>query len=107
MFKYKYITAGNKTIAISSYAGKTVRGVAKCNPKDTYDPEKGKDLATARCAYKIALRRQKRAQKKVAEAKAQYEEALNFKTQMEEYLVHACDEVACAREALNYFSENM
>ena len=32
--KYKYYTAGNKVIAVSTYAGKTVKGVAKCDPKD-------------------------------------------------------------------------
>ena len=40
--KYRYYTAGNKIIAVSTYAGKTVRGIAKCAEGDTFDIEKGK-----------------------------------------------------------------
>lgn len=52
--RYKYQT-DNKTIvvAISTYAGKTVRGIAKCDPEDAFDLEKGKELAALRCAKKI------------------------------------------------------
>ena len=44
-------------VAISTYAGKTVKGYAKCHPDDTWDWEKGKALAIARCAEKIAAKR--------------------------------------------------
>ena len=107
MFNYKYITAGNKVIALSSYAGKTVRGVAKCAPGDVFDEEKGKDLATARCAYKIALKREKRARKKYKEACIEFAKADKFLKQMETYLDNAEGEVDAARDALNYFSENI
>ena len=107
MFNYKYITAGNKVIALSSYAGKTVRGVAKCAPGDVFNEEKGKDLATARCAYKIALKRQKRANRKYAEAVAEFARAEKFLAQMEAYVDRAEGEVDAARDALNYFSENI
>ena len=107
MFNYKYITAGNKVIALSSYAGKTVRGVAKCAPGDVFNEEKGKDLATARCAYKIALKRQKRANRKYAEAVAEFARAEKFLAQMEAYVDRAESEVDAARDALNYFSENI
>ena len=55
--RYKYYT-NNKdvVVAVSSYAGKTVRGVAKCDPRDTFDIEKGKELAAARCNEKIAYK---------------------------------------------------
>ena len=61
--RYKYYT-NNKdvVVAVSSYAGKTVRGVAKCDPRDTFDIEKGKELAAARCNEKIA-------EKKINESK--------------------------------------
>ena len=107
MFNYKYIVAGNKVIALSSYAGKAVRGVAKCAPGDVFDEEKGKNLATARCAYKIALKRQKRANKKYKEALAEFAKAEKFLDQMEEYVDRAEGEVDAARDALNYFSENI
>ena len=40
---YKYYT-DNKSIvvALSSYAGKPVKGVAKCNPDDQFDLDDGK-----------------------------------------------------------------
>lgn len=66
--KYRFIQTGNKTIAISSYAGRTVRGTAKCDPRDTSDAETGKTIAALRCAQKIQKRRVTRAAKKLDEA---------------------------------------
>lgn len=66
--KYRYYFAGNKIIATSTYAGKCVRGVAICAPEDTYDMEKGKVLAAARCNEKIAAKRYARATQKYIEA---------------------------------------
>ena len=60
---YKYIVTKNMVIAISTYAGRTVRGVAKCHPNDTFDEEFGKRLAAARCNEKIAAKRLARAGK--------------------------------------------
>ena len=34
--KYKFYTNGSRVIAVSSYAGKTVRGVAVCHAGDTF-----------------------------------------------------------------------
>lgn len=107
MYNYKYVTAGNKVIALSTFAGKTVRGVAKCAPGDVFDEEKGKDLATARCAYKIALKRQKRANKKYKAAADEYAKALKFLKQMETYVNRAEGELDAAKDAVNYFSENI
>ena len=52
--KYKFYTNGSRVIAVSTYAGKTVRGVAVCHAGDTFSLEKGKKLAALRCAEKIA-----------------------------------------------------
>ena len=52
--KYKYAQTGNKVIAISTYAGRTVRAVAKADPRDASSLEDGKKLAAARCNAKIA-----------------------------------------------------
>lgn len=48
-----------KVIAISTYAGKPVRGVAICSVHDEFDLEKGKRLAAARCNEKVAKLRYK------------------------------------------------
>ena len=58
---YKYFVSGNKVIAVSTYAKKTVRGVAKCSSADTFDEEKGKKLAAARCNLKVSQKRYDRA----------------------------------------------
>ena len=66
--KYRFYQTKNKMIAVSTYAGKTVKGVAKCDPNDTFSVEKGKELAAARCALKIANKRLNRAIRKEADA---------------------------------------
>lgn len=80
MYKYRYINSGNTVVAISSFAGKTVKGVAKCDPEDTFSLEAGKELAAARCNRKITTKRKKCAKvkldnaiKALEEAKANYE----------------------------------
>ena len=66
--KYRYYVNGNKVIAVSTYAGRTVKGTATCHPSDNFDLEKGKMLAAAKCNEKVAYRRMKRAYAKLAEA---------------------------------------
>ncbi len=46
-------------LAMSTYAGKKVKGKAICSPDDTFDEEKGKQLAKLRCAIKIDKKRKK------------------------------------------------
>lgn len=82
---YRVYETPNRVIAVSSFAGQTVRGVAKCNPADNFDSEKGTALATARCGVKIAEKRVKRAYSKVDEAKAAVNAALNHLTEMLKY----------------------
>lgn len=91
--KYKVITLPTSVIAISTYAGKTVKGIAKVDPRDTFDPEVGKQLAIARCAEKIAIKRQKRAEKKINEAQCQLDAARRHYEKMAAYLSDARDEV--------------
>ena len=65
MTKYSFYTdEKTKVIAVSTYAGKVIRGVAKCDVNDTFSFEKGKKLAAARCNQKIAKKRLTRAENK-------------------------------------------
>ena len=58
--KYRYYTNGeNIVVAVASYKGRTIRGVAKCSEQDEFDLETGKNLAAARGAMKIARERVK------------------------------------------------
>lgn len=61
--KYSYFTNGKDTVvAVASYAGKRVRGIAKCSEMDEFDLAKGEKLAAARCNLKIAKMREKHLQ---------------------------------------------
>lgn len=61
MAKYTTYKANNKVIVVSRFAGKPVRGVSKCDPKDTFDEKFGENLAKARCDKKVAEKRLARA----------------------------------------------
>ena len=78
-------TKSVRVVAVSSFAGKVVKGYADCHPKDEFDLEYGKALAAARCAEKIAAKRCKRAYNKVDEAKAQANAALAHLQKMMQY----------------------
>ena len=62
-FEYKYIINEEKrtVVALSTFAGEAVRGVARCAEADEFNVETGKKIAAARCSAKIAEKRMKRA----------------------------------------------
>lgn len=88
-YNYKYVVTPNKVIAISTYAGRTVKGVAKCHPNDTFDVEYGKALAAARCNVKIAAKRMARAEAKLDEAIDNYNAAHYHFRMMQDYCFDA------------------
>lgn len=50
-----YVNDKTQTVyAVTQLYGKTVKAKAKCSPDDTFDLEKGKELAAARLEYKVA-----------------------------------------------------
>ena len=55
---------------MSTYAGRAVKGYAKCNPNDEYVTADGMMLAAARCNLKVAEKRQARAAEKYEAAVA-------------------------------------
>ena len=83
--RYNYYVTDSKVICVSSYAGKAVRGISKCDPKDTFNVEKGKDLAQTRCDFKISEKRLKRANQRYNEACDLVDEALAYKARMANY----------------------
>ena len=103
--KYRFITTKTKNgdpkvIAISTYAGKTVRGVAVCAPGDSFSLERGKELAAARCAYKIAQKRVARAQAKVNKAEDLLYQARCHADNMIDYLDNSVDAMWDAQDYL-------
>lgn len=89
-YNYKYVVIPcEKVIAISTYAGRTVKGVAKCHPNDTFDVEFGKKLAAARCNEKIAYKRLTRALNKFGEAVDESVAADEKMKRMRDYVLDA------------------
>lgn len=65
---YKIYTHNNEVIAVTSFARRPVRAVAKCDPRDTFNVEFGKALAVARCDVKVADKRLAAAKKRLDRA---------------------------------------
>ena len=98
-FDYKYVVDEEKkvVVALSTFAGQTVRGVARCSEKDTFDIETGKKLAAARCSLKIAEKRMKRA----SLCSGMASDALKFWTEREAQMrSYEVDSVSAYKEAI-------
>ena len=100
-YKYTYIITHNKIIALSSYAGKTVRGVAKCHPGDNFDENFGKKLAAARCNLKIAIKRYARARDKYNEIVDEYTKAAELLKERTKFLEDTYVRLVNARKELD------
>lgn len=105
--KYKFYIVGTKVIAVSSYGGRKVKGVANCHPEDNFDLEYGKDLAAARCNAKVAAKRLKRATKKLFEAKDMIVDVTNHANKMYEYYVDSEQAAKDAEEELRRLAERI
>lgn len=108
--KYKYYQFKNENggmtiVAASTYAGRTVKGYAKCDPRDEFDIEKGKQLAAARCNLKIAEKRKMRAADKYMEAAFEADQAAEYFDRMKQYFMDADDQVDEARAELEKLIE--
>jgi len=100
--RYRYFTNDkDKVVAVSTYAGKPVRGTAKCDPKDTFNLEAGRKLAAARCNLKIALKRQSNAFKQYIEAEQRFSEAYKHMMEMHDYLDNASKAATNATDVLS------
>lgn len=101
--RYQFYTDGSgKTICLSSYAGKTVRGIAKCNPSDNYNEVTGKMLARARCDAKVANKRFRNAKK---EYKKAYEDAYKAYVRLVEMDTYVTDAYQEAMDTERIVSE--
>ena len=79
-------------LAMSTYAGETVKGKAICHINDNYSEEAGTKLAIARCAEKIARKRKARAARLLNKANEQLVRAQKYVADMTKYHVDACAE---------------
>lgn len=109
-YKYHHFTDSKgvpTVVAVSSYAGKVVRGVAKCDPRDNYSLDEGKKLAAARCNAKISAKRMKRAYNKMMEASHQFDEAQAYYERMVTYFNDASKESAFAANEVDCLIKEM
>lgn len=100
-YQFKNEKGGLTIVAASTYAGRTVKGYAKCDPRDEFDIEKGKKLAAARCNLKIAEKRKMRAGNKYIEASIAADQAVEYFDRMKQYFMDADDQVDEARAELD------
>ena len=114
--KYRYVTYDRKNedgtvskviLAMSTYCGKIVKGIAKCIATDDFDIEKGKKLAAARCDYKVCLKRKNRAFKKKHEVAAKIEELTATYVKMSKYYDDALNECFVSASRLNDIEEDL
>jgi len=97
---YKFYYSGNKVICVSSFAGRTIRGVAKCSPNDQFNKEIGERLAQARCDQKVATARMKYAEKTLDKADDAFYKASKEYDFACDYYDRAVDELADANAVL-------
>ena len=106
--RYKFYVGGNKVACVSSYAKKTVRGVAKCNTsQDTFNEETGKKLAKLRCDKNIAMKRLKRSTDQYRASVAEYERAAKNMFKMQKYMDDSVVAYESASEALTSFESSI
>ena len=98
---YQFFVVGKKVICVSSYAGKPVRGVAKCAPDDEFDEDFGRRLAQTRCDFKVAQKRFHRAISLLQEANEAERKARKRQAQMMAYVNDACADLDDLCEQLN------
>ena len=98
--KYKFYVNGNQVIAVSSFAGRTVKGTAHCADEDNFNLEIGKEIAAARCNLKISEKRYQRAVKRFNEAYNKLIAAEEFLQKMIDYSEDAGIGVMKARAEL-------
>lgn len=106
--KYKYYT-NNKDIvvAVVRYAGKPVRCVARLDPRDEFDLEKGKRIAKARCELKVADMRIKKGKKREAYYELLKDDFLLELIKAQKYLEDALrDKLDAEAELDKIFAEN-
>lgn len=106
--RYRYYKGkDNRIVAVSTYAGKTVKGVAKCDPRDEYNETLGKKLAALRCNLKVATKREARAKKMVIQARKELNAAQGRYDKMSKYFSDSYMKKAIAEHDLKSFESTL
>lgn len=105
-YQFKNDKGGTTIVALSTFAGRPVKGYAKCDPRDEFSIEKGKELAAARCNLKVAEKRKARATQKYREASQAWGIAQEFYDRMRQYFMDADDQVDEAKATIDELIKN-
>ena len=81
-----------KIIAIAKLGNQYFRGVAKCNPIDTYDEKLGTQLAIARCKVKLTKKRKQVAEKQLVDAYNMYQRVSKILSERKDFFGKCTDE---------------
>lgn len=100
-------TTSKCVAAVSTYAGRAVRGVAACQSSDEFNLQNGKALSAARCDLKVCEKRKARAAKKVADAEAQLEAATRHLEKMKQYLADSTQDLIESSEHLHKLESSL
>lgn len=93
--QYTRADGARVVVAITSFAGKTVKGMAVCSPHDEFDFEIGKRLAKLRAEKKLAWKRADKAGAKLNEISDELTKLANQYAFAREYYSK------CHRELMN------
>ena len=106
--KYTYNVGENKVVCVSHYAGKPVRGIAKCNEAhDKFNCETGMKLAKMRCDTKIALKRVDYTVKKLNSAIEEMVKVQNDVDALTTFLTKSENDYAQLKKSLEEFEEEL
>ena len=99
-YKFHIDEKNKKVIAITHYAGRVIRGIAKCAPEDIFNLELGKRIAVARAEEKVAKAKARNAATKFLQASVAADAAEKRFDEMKQYYMDAIDQLDEAEEFL-------
>jgi hypothetical protein len=99
-YNFYYSQATRSVICTTYYKGKIVKGVAKCDPNDTFDLETGRQLAYLRCRKKFFKRKFERAADTYARAVVEANRAEDRRQRAVEFINDATRELNEVKQAL-------
>lgn len=103
-----YVDGKNRAvIAVCRYAGRNVRGVAKCSPDDEFNLDYGTRLAIARCEEKVARIKIRNASTKYLAAAKAADEAEKRFSEMKQYYMDSVDQLDNAIEEVKKISNEI
>lgn len=107
-YNYHIDVEGKKVVCLTRYAGRVVRGIAKCNPEyDEFNIETGKQLAKLRCEAKVAAKRAKTCKRRFEEATIMYVAAKKNELRSRVAYKESLNDINAANKALADFENKL